>query len=107
MKASIAIKLVTDELKRAQKGHVPMHSAHEGYAVLKEEVDELWQEIKADNGTTHRGVSEAVQVAAMALRYLVDLCEDEIATEHEKKVKRYQLRSFDIDTYDLGGGYSG
>ena len=35
-------KLVKDELIRARKNHGPMLSVHEGYAVLLEEVDELW-----------------------------------------------------------------
>ena len=50
------------------------HSPHEGYAVIKEELDELWDEIKS--GRNDRGIlqSEVRQVAAMALRFLVDLC---------------------------------
>jgi len=48
---------------------------HEGYAVLKEELDELWDEIK---GKQRKRVliEEASQVGAMALRFLIDLCED-------------------------------
>ncbi len=47
------------------------HSAHEGYAVLLEEVDELWDAIKADD--LPHALEEAVQVAAMAIRFIVDL----------------------------------
>lgn len=47
-------------------------SAHEGYAVILEELDELWQEVK--HGTRERQREEAVQVAAMALRFLRDCC---------------------------------
>lgn len=49
------------------------NSAHEGYAVLKEEVDELWDEVKANRGYAESGMKEAVQVAAMAVRYITDL----------------------------------
>lgn len=94
--------MVQAELKRAQSAHDPMSSAHEGYAVLQEEVDELWAEIKADRGTSHRGVSEAVQIAAMALRYLIDLCDGQSAAQHDRKVEGW-LAPNDRSTY----GYSG
>lgn len=46
-------------------------SVHEGYAVLLEEVDELWDEVKANRSDLQR--KEAVQVAAMGVRFIVDL----------------------------------
>lgn len=49
----------------------PMASPHEGYAVILEELDELWVEVKAHDRARMR--EEAVQVAAMALRFIVDL----------------------------------
>jgi len=55
----------------ARKKHAPMRGAHEGYAILKEEVDELWAEIKADNIENAR--LEAYQVAAMALAFLLEV----------------------------------
>ena len=42
---------------------------HEFYAILKEEVDELWDDIKADNSQP-RVQKEALQIAAMVFRYL-------------------------------------
>ena len=101
MKESTAFKLVKDELDRATELHGEFSSPHEGYAILLEEVDELWEEIKTHNATTHRGTSEAVQTAAMAIRYLIDLCPEESATKHEKKVKEY------THVYSGGGSYSG
>lgn len=61
------------ELKRA-KGKFPLdfHSTHEGYGVLKEEVDELWDVIKSD-GPKNRLRSESIQVAAMAIRIIQEL----------------------------------
>lgn len=72
-----AIALVRDEVTRAQGLHAPMASSWEGYAVLLEELDELWDEVKAGKGPegTARQLAEAVQVAAMAVRYLLDVCE--------------------------------
>jgi len=52
-------------------GDVHFHSPHEGYAVLLEEVDELWDEVKADN--VEKARQEAVQVAAMAVRFIMEV----------------------------------
>jgi hypothetical protein len=70
-----AVDLVLPELRHAQRRFPAFHSGHEGYAVIAEELDELWEDVKRNEGDG-AGV-EAVQVAAMALRYLVDLCDHE------------------------------
>lgn len=62
-----------DELLRAMSHHPPMHSPHEGHSVIREELDELWDHVKADTGTTPQARKEAIQIAAMALRYVMDL----------------------------------
>ena len=69
------------EYRRAIFLFPPFHSAHEGYAVLLEEVDELWDEIKGNKkpGAYERMRKEAIQVGAMALRFLVML--DEMDTD--------------------------
>lgn len=76
MNLSVAVNQVLAEYERASMTHGPMRSPHEGYAVLLEEVDELWDEIKRkpSEQTAKRLREEAVQVAAMALRFLVDIC---------------------------------
>lgn len=61
------------EAIRAGSKHAPMHSAHEGYAVLREEVDELWEHVKNDTGYTNDARKEAIQIAAMGVRYVLDL----------------------------------
>lgn len=66
-----AMSLIEAELKRAMTKHGPMKSGHEAHSVILEELDEYWTEIK--HGTAERAEKEAVQVAAMAARYLVDL----------------------------------
>lgn len=63
--------LVRAEILRATELHRPMSSAHEGWAVIREEVDELWDEVKAND--PQRAAEEAVQVAAMGARFLLDL----------------------------------
>lgn len=64
---------VREEVLAAGLKHKPMNSAHEGYAVLLEEVDELWEHVKEDTGYTEEAFDEARQVAAMGVRYIVDL----------------------------------
>lgn len=66
---------VAVELESATKNYPDFGSAHEGYAVLKEEVDELWDSIKLnEDGDTMR--KEATQIAAMAVRFILDCCVD-------------------------------
>ena len=68
------IRLVEQELIRAWTKHPgEFHNAHEGFAVLKEETDELWDEVKADTAYTRDGMKEAIQTAAMAVRFVVEL----------------------------------
>ncbi len=77
--------LICDELRRATKKFGSFHNSHEGYAVLLEEVDELWDDIKANN--LYKSCDEAIQVAAMAIRYLVDLMPDDLIADdvHRKR----------------------
>ena len=64
------------ELRRATKMHGPMISAHEGYAVILEEMEELWDEIKKKHPDKDKMHEEAVQLAAMAMRFVNDICAD-------------------------------
>jgi len=64
------------ELLKACKKHAPMHSPHEGHSVIREELDELWDHVKRDTGRSHEAKEEALQIAAMGIRYVLDLCDD-------------------------------
>ena len=71
------LEKVRDEVLRAQDLHPPINSLHEGYAVILEELDELWQHVKnrVRSPELMRAMrKEAIQVGAMALRFLVDVC---------------------------------
>ncbi|HUT83942.1 MAG TPA: hypothetical protein VMX95_04765 [Thermodesulfobacteriota bacterium] len=70
-----AILKIIKEYQRATELNGPFHSSHEGYAVILEEVEELWQEIKkkAADRRFKALEQEAVQIGAMAFRFLVDL----------------------------------
>lgn len=70
------LRSVACEFGRATSLNGPFGSAHEGYAVILEEVDELWDEVKKKS--TERSIDqmreEAIQIAAMAVRFINDLC---------------------------------
>lgn len=68
---------VVNELREATRNYPKLASAHEGWAVLKEEVDELWDEVKKRPGVANKSLmrKEAVQAAAMAMRFLLEVCD--------------------------------
>lgn len=66
-----ALARVRAELLHAMVMHGPMHSGHEAYGVIKEELDEFFDEVRANRHVNFR--KELVQVAAMAVRAMVDL----------------------------------
>lgn len=71
------INEVRDELIKASAKFPPMNSGHEGYAVIKEELEELWKEVKKYPRAPKTLMrKEAVQIAAMAIRFVIDCCEE-------------------------------
>lgn len=72
---------VREELARARgaanegKPFPPINSLHEGYAIIKEELDEFWQEVmkKRKERSAEKLHSELVQIAAMCQRTAEDL----------------------------------
>lgn len=65
------------EFDKASSKFPAFASEHEGYAILKEEVDELWDAVKLNQKNPERLTlcrKECIQVAAMALRFLYDRC---------------------------------
>ena len=107
-------KEVVQELERAEAKFGPFNSSHEGYAVILEELDELWEVVKLnpkkiavsseeieeivplqspvldDEEKIKTAVdfiqkhkrnqamrAEAIQVAAMAIRFIKCICDEE------------------------------
>lgn len=66
------LAVVGEEVQRAQARHAAMQSDAEGYSVLIEEVAELAELVRGDAGTDPPAIGEAIQVAAMGLRYVID-----------------------------------
>lgn len=66
-------EVVAAELLRAESVHAPIHSYHEGYAVLLEELDEVKEQVWKREPSHYAVFKELVQVAAMAERMAKDL----------------------------------
>lgn len=70
------IDAVQAEFDFASEKYPAMNTPHEGYAVLLEEVDELKAHVWMKQGKRDLEAmrKEAIQVAAMALRFAHDVC---------------------------------
>ena len=88
---------VVEELERAEAKFGPFNSSHEGYAVILEELDELWEVVKLNPKKIETAVpytsdyrmtmqnskrndmmrAEAIQVAAMAMRFIKCICDQD------------------------------
>ena len=64
---------------KAMNEHDCYHSAHEGYAILLEEVNELWAHViqKPKNRCLSSMQIEALQIAAVAIRFASEVCDEE------------------------------
>ena len=73
------------ELEGARKHNSPYNSAHEAYAVILEELEEFWDEVRLKKHLRDKGnmLRELVQIATTAERaaYDLGLLEDEHAGE--------------------------
>jgi len=70
---TVAMAEIVREYRSARLKHAPMHSGHEGYAVIREELDELWDEVKQKHPDPGRLLLEAAQVGAMALAFMIEV----------------------------------
>lgn len=73
------VKELCTELNSAITNWPPFNSAHEGYGVLAEEFDELWAHVKMNQKKRDliEMKKEAIQVAAMAIRFAIEICNEE------------------------------
>jgi hypothetical protein len=69
-----------DEARRARTKYPTLHSAHEGYGILVEEFRELEQHVFAKQGERDLAAmrTEAIRVAATALRIAAEVCNDQV-----------------------------
>lgn len=70
------LQLIKTELLFTDSKCPKFNSTHEGFSVLKEKVDGLWAEIKKSksyNTANPLMIDEAVQVAAMSIKFVENL----------------------------------
>lgn len=67
--------LVEGEVRAVAEKKKPFNSAHEGWAIMYEEVDELWEEVRKKNKLRDPALmrAECKQIAAAAIRFMLDL----------------------------------
>ena len=76
MTAQDVIREIGEQLEKARDKHAPpMHGPHEGYALILEELDDLWELVSAQKHDPIEMKKEALHVAAMAARFVLDLCQ--------------------------------
>jgi len=68
---------IENEIELSRKNHGVFSGSHEGYAVILEEVEELWQEVKKKERDFKQMRKECIQIAAMAIKFIEDICEKE------------------------------
>jgi hypothetical protein len=65
--------LVELELAAARTKFFALHSGHEAFGVIYEELDEFWDEVKRQDRDPDAMLKELVQTAAMCARAAEDL----------------------------------
>ncbi len=64
------IEDVIKELESAEKKFSEYNSCHEGYSIIAEELDELWDEVKKHSHDYKKEYHEAKQIACTAIRFM-------------------------------------
>lgn len=63
---------LADRLDKAYAKHPSYDSAYHGISVIREEFEELWEEVRKDNYGEPM-TQEALDVAATAIRFILDV----------------------------------
>ena len=71
------VTAIVNEVERAEKLHKPINSLHEGYAVIVEEMEEFWDQVKlrAEKRDPVSVRTELIQMAAMCVRTILNVCD--------------------------------
>ena len=69
------LRQIGDEVAKAENLHAPINSAHEGYSVILEELDEFWEQVrlKRANRDPEKMRQELIETAAMCVRTIRDV----------------------------------
>ena len=82
------IKTIIAEYNSTIIKNDPFNSTYEGWALIKEKVDGLWEEIRKDEAGYSKEVvmKVAAQIGAMAMRFMVDLGTEEEPVRMNQRV---------------------
>lgn len=74
-KREYAAALMVEELNRARQKFLPMASAHEGFAIVLEEIDELWEIVKQKQSARNYSEfgQEVIQCGAMLIALMTEI----------------------------------
>lgn len=61
---------IKKEVKKAESLFPEYNSYHEGFSIINEEVDELWDNVKRKGVSIQEHYDEAKQIACTAIRYM-------------------------------------
>jgi len=64
----VIIQEIINEYERANRIHPNFKSTHEAYAVILEEVDEFWDEVKKKKPDYKNMKTELIQICAMCIK---------------------------------------
>ena len=82
-------KLIDKEMAYAYRRFGRFHNSHEHLGVLLEEFEEWKDEVKGNTSETSKGLYELIQVAAVALRYVIENGDiDKIALIQNRRHKK-------------------
>jgi len=62
-------KDLKEEIKEVESKFSEYNSPHEGYAIILDELDELWDEIKKHDHNQLKMYHESIQIACTAIRF--------------------------------------
>ncbi len=86
----ICDEMVAELIRSRGKHPQAFHNAHEGYAILLEEVDELWEEVKRQEPSAAKQRKELIQCGAMVIRFVQDIIDSQIGAQdfrsHEERL---------------------
>ncbi len=79
--AAVGFEVIREVHRARELFPKPMNSPHEAYGTIKEELDEYWDEVKLfnlrkDRDTRPQRREELIQLAAMAIRAIVETIDE-------------------------------
>ena len=87
IQTKVAASFLIEELERANRIYgTSFTSPHEGYAVMLEELEELFEEIRQKRPNKERLREEAIQLGAMALKFIMSI-------DHWGKVEKQSIEA--------------